>query len=540
MMSPKQHDSSSHPKRKSLSGKTCLLVGMTLAIGIAGGYWLASHTLASPSAMTDSKEMEQAGKASDMSSETALGMPQESEEKAALYWYDPMFPQQHFPEPGKSPFMDMQLVPRYAGGGGDSAAISIDGSITQNLGTRTASVTRGPLTQPMDVTGQVGFNERNVSIIQARREGFVERVYARAPSDILAQDAPLADLLIPEWIRAQEEYLALRGMKVPALMEAARQRMRLVGMPPALIAKVVHQASVQPVWTATVPTAGMLSTLDVREGMTLATGQTLATINGLQTVWLEAAVPEADAHGLVAGQAVDAALTALPGQPITGRIDAILPELSKDSRSLRVRIELDNPSGALRPGMSARVRLQGKARQAVLSVPTEAVIKTGKRSLVMLALEKGRYQPQEVLIGVESGERTEIVAGLQEGQKVITSGQFLLDSEASLLGIDVTTLNDVATTPADSEHEARGEIRDINADGVQIAHGPLRTLGMPGMTMRFPLSTELQNATGDTRALMQALKIGSRVNFAVHQTEDGLEITQIAPVSMNDTQEVAP
>lgn len=352
------------------------------------------------------------------------------------YWYDPMVPSQHFDKPGKSPFMNMQLVPKYAGGGaGDAPGVRIDPAASQTLGLRTVAVRRGELASSLTATGTIDFNRRDVAIVQTRAGGFVQRVYARAPGDIIGAGAPLADLLVPEWAGAQAEYLAVRRTGNAALTQAARQRLALLGMPSGTIASVERTGRPHAVITISTPTGGVIKTLDVRAGMTMAAGQTLAEVDGVGTVWLNAAVPEAIAGPLKPGQTVRASLAAFPGETLSGRVSAILPETQADSRTLTVRIELPNRGGRLRPGMFATVSFGGGAQPALL-VPSEALIRTGKRTLVMLALDKGRYRPAEVQAGRTSGDDTEILAGLGEGEKIVASGQFLIDSEASLSGVE--------------------------------------------------------------------------------------------------------
>ncbi|MFT0476983.1 efflux RND transporter periplasmic adaptor subunit [Pseudomonas antarctica] len=358
-------------------------------------------------------------------------------DKQALYWYDPMFPQQKFDKPGKSPFMDMQLVPRYAeGASGDTpSSVQIDPRQTQNIGVRLATVSRGVMTSTLDLSGILAFNDRDVAVVQARAGGFVERVYARAPGDVLKAGAPLADILVPEWAAAQEEFLALRHTADSGLLAAARQRLRLSGMPTGLITQMERSGQVKSVLTVTTPLGGALQTLDVREGMTVAAGQTLARVNGLDQVWLQVAVPQAQGETLAVGQSVAAQFVGLPGKTVHASVSAILPANAIDSRTVQVRVELPNADGSLRPGMTAQVRLAQTSGQTVLQVPSEALIRTGKRVLVMLAEEGGHFRPLEVEVGAENQDQTVIRSGLQEGQQVVASGQFLLDSEASLRGL---------------------------------------------------------------------------------------------------------
>ncbi|MCW3847908.1 efflux RND transporter periplasmic adaptor subunit [Sphingomonas sp. LB-2] len=444
---------------------------------------------------------------------TGAQSSQTESNRKILYWYDPMVPSQRFDKPGKSPFMDMQLVPKYADEASGGAGVRIDPARTQSLGVRTVTAERGTLASGLTATGTIDFNQRDVAIIQARASGFVQRVYGRAPGDVIGAGAPLADLLIPEWAGAQAEYLAVRRTGDAALTRAARQRLALLGMPPGTISTVERTGRPYNVITVSTPTGGTIKTLGVRAGMTVSAGQTLAEINGLGTVWLNAAVPEAMAGQLKPGQSATATLAAFPGEHFTGRVAAILPDVQAESRTLTVRIELPNRGGRLRPGMFASVDFGGTSRSALL-VPSEAVIRTGKRTLVMLVLPGGRYQPAEVRTGAEAGGRTEIVAGLSEGEKIAASGQFLLDSEASLSGIQARPITGSAPMPSASSslYEGVGRIEKIDATGVTLAHGPVPALRWPAMTMHFRLGTP---------ALARGYKVGDRVRFAFDQPPEG-------------------
>ncbi|NKQ13217.1 efflux RND transporter periplasmic adaptor subunit [Pseudomonas sp. SST3] len=450
----------------------------------------------------------------------AFAQTAEEEGKEVLYWYDPMYPQQKFDEPGKSPFMDMDLVPRYADEGGNGASMSIDPSVMQNLGMRLATATRESISQSLEATGALMFNERDVAVVQARAGGFVERVYDRAPEDVIEKGAPLADLLVPEWAAAQEEYLALKGIGQPQLLSAARQRLRLAGMPPEVITHLERTGKARPVWTVTSPIGGVLNSLDVREGMTVSAGASLARINGLDNVWLEVAVPEAQVSNLAKGQSVTARLPAFAGETLEGKIQAVLPQANLDSRTVRVRVELPNPQGRLRPGMTADVTLSRDVENALV-IPTEAVIRTGKRVLVMLAEEEGRYQPVAIRTGREFDDKTEVLEGLEAGQKVVASGQFLLDSEASLRGLTAQPLEQPASSAGPALHEAEGTIVSLEDGMVGLSHGPFKTLNMPGMTMSFPIADP---------SLMVGLNTDDRVRVGVRESDEGLVIERIEKI----------
>ena len=453
-----------------------------------------------------------------LASLSALAQPANAE-RDVLYWYDPMYPQQRFDKPGPSPFMDMDLVPRFAEQDADSegrAVMRISPGIMQNLGMRLATVSREPVRISIEATGQITFNQRDLAVVQARSGGFVERVYALAPQDLIEQGAPIADLLVPEWAAVQEEYLALRSLNEPALIAAALQRMRLAGMPDALIRQLEREGRAQRFWTLRSPIDGVLKSLDVREGMTLSTGSTLAQINGLKTVWLLIEVPEAQIASLEAGQKIQARLPALPGETLEGTIETLLPEASRDSRTVQVRVVLDNAQQLLRPGMTAEVSLDRQEADALV-VPTEALIRTGRRTLVMVAEEEGRFRPVEVRIGRETETKTVVLDGLEEGQQVVASGQFLLDSEASLRGLTDRPAQPMSE-PAAVLHESEGTIVGLDGDMIFLDHGPFETLNMPGMTMGFPLSDP---------SLIEGLEENDRVRVGVRESDDGLTIDRI-------------
>jgi Cu(I)/Ag(I) efflux system membrane fusion protein len=457
---------------------------------------------------------------------TSRSSPAERPDGRVLYWYDPMVPAQHFDRPGKSPFMDMQLVPKYAGGAPGNAGepgVQIDPARVQNLGVRSETVERGGLPSGVTATGLIDFNERDVAIVQAKAAGFVQRVYGRAPGDVVNAGAPLADVLVPEWAGAQGEYLAVRRTDDLALIQAARQRLQLLGMPSALIASVERSGQVRNVITITTPSGGVIKTLAVRNGMTVSAGETLAEVNGLGRVWLNAAVPEAMAGQVRVGDAVTATLAAFPGQTFSGRVTAILPQVQAESRTLTARVELPNTGGRLRPGMFATVQFGGLPQSALL-VPSEAVIRTGKRTLVMLARPGGRYEPAEIRVGREAGGKTEVLAGLAAGEKVVASGQFLLDSEASLSGVEARPVSTAGPPAAKGPalHESVGRIEQISPASVTLSHEAVPAIQWPAMTMTFRLAGP---------ALARGMRPGERVGFAFEQTPSGPVVHRMTPAA---------
>jgi Cu(I)/Ag(I) efflux system membrane fusion protein len=297
-------------------------------------------------------------------------------------------------------------------------------------------------------------------LVTARVGGFVERLHARAALDPVRKGQPLVEIYVPDWIAAQEEYLSVKRMQgqgTETMVAAARQRMLLVGMSEEQVRSVEAGNKVQPRFTLTAPIGGVIAELGVREGMTVAAGAMLFRINGLGSVWVYAEIPESRASMVRIGSSVETRTPALPGQVFKGRVAAILPEVNPATRTLKARIEVANAGGRLTPGMFASVDFAPSAQSAALVVPSEAVIQTGQRRLVIVQLEDGKFRPTDVETGAEANGQTEIRKGLTTGQKVVISSQFLIDSESSLKGTTsrMTDVPAAMDAPADkSSHGA--------------------------------------------------------------------------------------
>lgn len=453
-----------------------------------------------------------------------------------LNYHDPMVPGKNFDAPGKSPFMDMLLVPRYAGGqAADASGVTVSARTQQNLGLRTVEVTEGRLDSAMSVAGNVAWNERDQVLVSARSLGFVERLHVRATLDRVAQGAPLADIYVPSWVAAQEEYLAVARMaeqdpQLVPLRDAAAQRMRQAGMSPAQIQRVLRSGSLQPRFTLTAPLAGVVTELMVSEGATVMPGMALLRLQGTNTVWAEGQVPESQAAQLQPGTQVSATSTAAPGQTFTGRLQALLPSVDPATRTIKARLELANPQGRLVPGMFVQMRFANPSARNVLLLPSDAVIHTGQRSVVMLAEGEGRFSPVEVRTGREAGDQTEILQGMQAGQKVVRSGQFLIDSEASLNGLlarlspapEAASEKPAASLP--TTHQTDALVEAVDGNTVTLQHPAIPALKWPAMSMDFQLPPADQRPKN--------LSAGSAVRIEF-ETRDGdvPQITRIEPAA---------
>ncbi len=411
-----------------------------------------------------------------------------------LYYHDPMVPGNKFDRPAKSPFMDMMLVPVYAGADGqDAGSVNVSPRMQQNLGVRSAEVLEAVLAPRVEAVGSILWNERNQVVVQTRAAGFVEQLHVRATLDTVSAGQPLADLYVPEWVAAQEEFLSLRRMQGSALaplIDAARQRMRQAGMVEAQIALVERSETLQPRITLHAPIGGVVTELLVREGATVGAGAILLRINDTRTVWAQGEVPESQAHLLRPGAKVQARSPAAPGVVFTGRVQALLPEVDPMTRTVKARLELANPGGRLVPGMFVQLQFADLRATRTLVVPTEALIQTGTRSVVLLVQADGRFRAVDVVTGIEVDDQTQVLRGLEKGQRVVVSSQFLIDSEASLRGF-VSRLNSEApappATPATPIHTGQGLIDNIDKDVVTLTHGPIASMKWGKMTMQFRL-----------------------------------------------------
>ncbi len=449
------------------------------------------------------------------------------------HYHDPMVPGQNFDSPAKSPFMDMMLVPRYAGvEGGDPGTVSVSPRIQQNLGLRIATVSRGTLDGGLMAVGNIAWNERDQTAVTSRAMGFVEKLHVRATLDEVARGAPLLDLYVPDWVAAQEDYLAItrmQGSGLEALRDAALQRMRQAGMDAGQIQAVVEQNQVQVRFTVRAPRSGVVAELLVREGATVTSGMLLMRLQGSATVWAEAEVPDSQSALLRPGLVATITSPSLPGQNLTARLQAILPTVDASSRTRKARLELPNPGGRLVPGQFVQVRFASTGAEPQLLVPSDAVIHTGQRSLVMLAEDNGQFRPVQVRVGREAGDQTEIVEGLQVGQQVVRSGQFLIDSEASLRGLQARLNQEAAPVPAAApRHTTEAVVDALSGDTVTLTHPPVPSLQWPQMTMDFKLPPRERQPRG--------LEVGEKVRIEFQmQSGDVPQITDIRRVAPGAT-----
>lgn len=471
------------------------------------------------------------GKAHEADVQSTTQATRDSSDRKVLYWHDPMVPGHRFDKPGKSPFMDMDLVPVYADEAGASG-VQVEPGFAQNLGIRVAPVRVASLSHGTEAVGTVAENERSVVTVQTRSTGYVERLQVRAVLDPVQRGQPLVTLFVPEWNAALEEYLGLRAAGAPSsLIAAAKTRLSLLSIPEAAIEKSEATGTAQSRFTLHAPATGVVTELTAREGMQVAPGTTLFRIADLSAVWVYAEVPEAQAANVAPGAQAAVQVAAYPGKAFKGKLSAILPEVAQATRTLRARLEIENPGLLLKPGMFVRVSLSGAPDTPVLVVPQDAVIATGTRTVVVVASDDGRYIPVDVLVGRSAGGNVEVKSGLSEGQKVVTSGQFLLDSEASLKA-GLSRLSTPNSESMDAAHATtgasppgtftgEGRVEDVAGDELLISHGPIPALKWPEMTMGFAVPKE---------GLPTMPKVGERIRFEFTHEDRQYVLRKVDPL----------
>lgn len=352
------------------------------------------------------------------------------------YWVAPMDPSFISDQPGKSP-MGMDLVPVYEDGSGslNPNAIEIDPTVVQNMGVRTSRVSRKSLFRHVRTLGEVEVGEDEVSVVNLRFSGWVETIYAGRTGDPVAKGATLFEIYSPDLVAAQGEFLlALRTQGAKSdLARSARRKLELWDVGKREIDAIAREGRVRRVLPIRAPRAGFILEKSIVDGAHIQAGTDVYQIADLSKIWVTAEIYEHDAPWVEVGQPAQMELTYEPGRVVEGRVAYIYPTLDKSSRTLKVRLEFSNPDNRLKPGMFATVYIQFQRRDDVLAIPTEAIIHSGTRQIVFVNPQGGRFEPREITTGlVGDRDGTEVLSGLSEGDIVVESGQFLIDSESQL------------------------------------------------------------------------------------------------------------
>ncbi|WCG81985.1 efflux RND transporter periplasmic adaptor subunit [Pectobacterium sp. A5351] len=442
-------------------------------------------------------------------------------ERAVLYWYDPMVPDKRFDKPGKSPFMDMELVPRYADEVQGDGSITVSARQQQNLGVRTAHAEIRELVDRSTGYGTVAINERGLHTLVAPSGGIVEKLTVNALQQQVKKGETLATLWNPTWAAAQREYLAVRQLGDDVLTQSARQRLALLFMPETVIRQVERSGKPQDRIAITAPEDGYVNKLEVRQGMQLSPAQPLFELASLNPVWVDVDYPETQAAQLTLGSDISATSRAWPDKTFHGKISELLPVLDSTTRTLKARVVLDNPQQQLKPGMYLTVQLSHAQAEPRLAIPQEALLVSGSQNRVLLSDGNGHFTPRNITAGASLGDWVEIIDGLKAGDSVVTSGQFLIDSEASLRNALPQFATDTSTaSAAPVGYQTQGVIKAINGNQVTIEHEAVPALNWSPMTMDFTLPSS---------GLPQGVGIGSTVSFQFSMDDSGIHVLHFLP-----------
>lgn len=431
---------------------------------------------------------------------TSLDNEEQASNDEPLYWVAPMDPNFKRDKPGKSP-MGMDLVPVYKT---DSAqdevgAVSIDPVTIQNLGVKTVNVEKISPKSSIRTYGEIAFAQDNIVHIHPRVEAWVETLSVRSTGDYIEQGEPLYSLYSPDLVNAQEELLIALQQANKALISAAQSRLLSLNVPQSLIDSIRKSGKIKRAITYYAPQSGYVSELNIQEGFYVKPSTTMLAIASLEQVWVYAEVFASDASKIMLGQNAIIHNAYLPQSKTAATIDYIYPTISTNTRTMKARLRLENPSLALKPGMYVDVVIDAASSKDakldnIIAVPKQAVIRTGDADRVVLVLGEGRYKSINITLGRVFDDVFEVLSGVKEGDEVVSSAQFLLDSESSIssdfMRMEAPMEENIIQQDSDISSWTQATVNEVIIDErlINLTHGPLDEFNMMGMTMNFMLS----------------------------------------------------
>jgi len=467
-------------------------------------------------------------------------------EKKPLYWVAPMDANYRRDKPGKSP-MGMDLIPFYGndGGGPDEGpgTIMISPSVVNNLGVRTDLVSKQSLQSQINTVGYVNYDEDQLVHVHPRVKGWVEKLYVKASGNPVKKGQALYEIYSPEMVNAQEELLLALQRKNTRLIKAAKNRLKSLQVPESAVKRLEKTRKVKQTITFYAPKSGVIDNLKIRQGFFVKPGTTMMSIGTLKQVWVNAEVFERQASQIAVGIPVEMTLDYLPGHEWKGTVDYIYPTLDTKTRTIKVRLKFANKDELLKPGMFAQVTIHGQNNGKVLVVPKEAVIRTGNSNRVVLALGEGSFKSVNVKVGQFNDKYAQILEGVKEGERIVTSAQFLLDSESSktsdfkrmsaLETEEKPVMKDMKLEDKDGQPKewAKATVVKIMAEDnkLKVTHSAIPNWKWPSMTMNFGVADNLD---------FSQFKIDMAMDIEITKTKNNKYI--ITDVKMAEKKESQP
>lgn len=455
----------------------------------------------------------------------------DSTEKKPLYWVAPMDKNYRRDKPGQSP-MGMDLIPVYEeDSAGDEGSVKISPVVMNNLGVRTETVSKGPINLSINTVGYVDFDEDKLAHIHSRVDGWIEVLNVNSSGDAVSKGQTLYELYSPALVNAQEEYLAVMRSGNNTLKKASRARLLSLGLSSQQVNRLEQRKVVDQRIKVIADRDGFVKDLNVREGMFIKPATEVMSIGSLDSVWVIAEVFERQSSWVKTGQTVEMKTNALPGREWRGDVDYLYPVLDSKTRTMRVRIRVDNPELALKPNMYTELTLVAPIADEALSIPREALIKGGTHHRVVTSLGDGLFKSVLVDVGIESNGRVQIMKGLSEGDRVVTSAQFLIDSESNIDAeiarmASRESIQREPSKPSLDTYHATGKIEDVMADMAMltITHDPIKALDWPTMRMDFEVAEGID---------VSAFESGKMIEFELKKQGDwDYLITTIKPAKM--------
>lgn len=485
-----------------------LAIVLSLVIGVVAGVFVAPHF-----------------RGNDIT-----GSSDASGEAEPLYWVAPMDPNYKRDKPGKSP-MGMDLIPVYENQGGEDegpGTITISPNVVNNLGVRSGEVTRAVMQEKIVTVGYVQYDQDKLIHIHPRVSGWIETLYIKAAGDPVKAGQPVYDLYSPELVNAQEEFVLALNRDNSRFIEAARERLKALQVSDKFINTLQSNRLIQQTVTFYAPQEGVVDNLNIREGFFVQPGTTLMSIGALDEVWVEGEIFERQASLVKVGDHVTMALDYIPGKTWHGKVEYIYPTLDSKTRTARMRLSFENPDRKLKPNMYAQITVHTQSEEDMLLIPREALIRTGDQNRVVLDLGEGKFKSIAVKVGQINTEFAEIIEGLEEGERIVTSAQFLLDSESSKTS-DFKRMHHEDERPESVWVEGEIQMTMPEERKVSVSHDAIEAWNMSAMTMNFNVDQSID---------FETLSPGTVLHMELNYTEgEGYVITGTHIMKSGDSQD---